>query len=1080
MWFFYLSGDALLNSARIAILLSLLSAAFLAPANVDPTQVGKRISHAPKVGHIGHEAAGFRPFSYQVGSSWPKFQNDNRNSGLGTSGGSNGQLRWSNATGDNFYFGSPVIGVDGTVYVAGLVGSIYAISNSGTRLWAYTATGDSFKSSPAIGSDGTLYAAGALGNVYAISSSGSVTWKYATGDVFYGAPSVATDGTVYVAGTSGGVFAISSGGSPKWSVATGDSFDSACPAIDSNGNIYVAGASGKVYSISPSGSVNWTYSDFGGEPFYGSVSIAPDNTIYAASTYAVVYAINPSGTAKWDSFNSGGFYYGAPAIGSDGTIYVADGYGQVYAISANGSSKWSYTTTDTLYGSPSIGSDGTIYVEGYTGGVYAFSPTGTFYGAYNPSDHFYGSTAIGPDGALYASSVSGVVYAVGTEVNTVAVGTLSLSPTTVVGGNSSTGTVTLASAAPSGGDIVTLLSGDPSASVPAFVYVPPGATQATFTVSTAVVAANASSIITATSGGVNATALLTVESGFALNLNPSTILGGSSTTGTVTLGAALGTDTVVTLGNQWPAYVTVPATVTIPAGSTSATFAASTSQMYMVPFTNQITATIGATIQSATLTVASNALNTITLNPTSVHAGSSSTGTVTLWGPAPVGGWTVYLTSANPTFVSVPTSVTVTAGATSATFAVTTQLSCPNLSVLISAHDSVIYHSATLTIVTDSITGLTLNPTTIGAGGTSTGTVTLKSAAPTGGWAVAVSVGIPWLFSIPSTVTVPAGATSATFAIVAKATGTTYTSGVYVSDGHSGANTALTVAGNLISSLALNPTTIGGNGTSTGTVTLASVAPVGGWLVNLSSGIPSIVSLPASVTVPSGAATVTFTISAKQTTSNYSSGIYATDGNSAKSATLSIVGDRVTGLSLNPTTIGAGGVSTGTVTLAAPAPFGGWLVHVSAGVPWLVTLPATITVPAGATSTTFSITAKATGTAYTMGVYATDGNSSASATLTVSANLITQVSVSPTSVQGGIGATGAVTIASPAPPGGWLVNLSSGVPGTVGVPSSVVVPAGATSVTFPVTTKAVSSTLTVGIYASDGNSGQSTGLTVTH
>src|SRR5467141_1448548 len=67
-------------------------------------------------------------------------------------------------------------------------------------------------------------------------------------------------------------------------------------------------------------------------------------------------------------------------------------------------------------------------------------------------------------------------------------------------------------------------------------------------------------------------------------------------------------------------------------------------------------------------------LSSVALNPMSVTGGSPSTGTVTLSGPAPSGGAVVSLSSDNKAVAAVPASgsVTVAAGATTATFPVNT------------------------------------------------------------------------------------------------------------------------------------------------------------------------------------------------------------------------------------------------------------------------------------------------------------------------------------------------------------------------------------------------------------------------
>jgi hypothetical protein len=108
----------------------------------------------------------------------------------------------------------------------------------------------------------------------------------------------------------------------------------------------------------------------------------------------------------------------------------------------------------------------------------------------------------------------------------------------------------------------------------------------------------------------------------------------------------------------------------------------------------------------------STTLSSIVLNPTTVNAGSSSTGTVTLSGPAPSGGAAVYLSSGGSAAM-VPANVTVAAGASSATFTVTTGTVSASTQVSISGS----YGGTTKTAP------LTVNPT--GTSGTPAGTYTL-------------------------------------------------------------------------------------------------------------------------------------------------------------------------------------------------------------------------------------------------------------------------------------------------------------------------------------------------------------------
>ncbi|MCX7799617.1 MAG: S8 family serine peptidase [Fimbriimonadales bacterium] len=109
------------------------------------------------------------------------------------------------------------------------------------------------------------------------------------------------------------------------------------------------------------------------------------------------------------------------------------------------------------------------------------------------------------------SQAFGLVVLGLTPAAPVRVSALSLNPTQVVGGGSSTGTVTLTGPAPSGGAVVSIASSNPPvASAPATVTVPAGATQASFTVATSSVTTATDVRIEASYGGGTASADLRV------------------------------------------------------------------------------------------------------------------------------------------------------------------------------------------------------------------------------------------------------------------------------------------------------------------------------------------------------------------------------------------------------------------------------------------------------------------------------------------------------------------------------------------------------------------------------------------
>ena len=306
---------------------------------------------------------------------------------------------------------------------------------------------------------------------------------------------------------------------------------------------------------------------------------------------------------------------------------------------------------------------------------------------------------------------------------------VSVNPSSVVGGNPSTGTVTL-SAPQSGNTVVSLSTPAPTtvATMPSTVTVPAGATSATFTIVTKPVSSQFNmNIFADLAGSPGRQALLIITAGgstapalSALALNPASVVGGNSSTGTVTLTAAAPSGGAVVSLSDNSTATTVPASVTVPAGATSATFTVTTASVTAAT-TSTISAAFGGVTRTAALTVnpstppAGAALSAVSVTPASVVGGSSSQGTVTLTAAAPSGGFAVSL-SDNSAAATTPASVTVAAGATSATFTITTSSVSTSTAVTITASAAGVTRTATLT-VTPAGQGATLTVSATGRSG---------------------------------------------------------------------------------------------------------------------------------------------------------------------------------------------------------------------------------------------------------------------------------------------------------------------------------------------------------------------------
>jgi hypothetical protein len=140
---------------------------------------------------------------------------------------------------------------------------------------------------------------------------------------------------------------------------------------------------------------------------------------------------------------------------------------------------------------------------------------------------------------------------------------------------------------------------------------------------------------------------------------------------------------------------------------------------------------------------------------------------------------------------------------------------------------------------------------------------------------------------------------------------------------------------------------------------------------------------------------------------------------------------------------------TWTVTLSSAAPTGGLVVKLASSAPTVATVPASVTVLAGQTQVSFSLTVVGFGISTISAVKS--GNvafGAMTANFGWNLNDLTGA-VIPYGPEDQT--TFTLTTSQPGPPGGLVVKLDSGGTGIAGVPATVTVPNGSTTVTFPVT-----------------------------
>ena len=433
-------------------------------------------------------------------------------------------------------------------------------------------------------------------------------------------------------------------------------------------------------------------------------------------------------------------------------------------------------------------------------------------------------------------------------------------------------------------------------------------------------------------------------------------------------------------------------TVTSGTGGNAVIYMVSASKFVAVSLNDPNPAVLDFELSSAA--PASVTLSSVSLNPTSVTGGNSSTGTVTLSGAAPSGGAIVTLSSSNSTAATVPSSVTVAAGATSATFAVSTSAVSTSTQVTISASFGGVIQTATLTVTSPPLptaSSLTLNPTSV-TGGTqsSTGTVTLSGAAPPGGAQVALTSSNTNVAIVPSSVTVAAGATTATFTVGSSAVSASTEVTISASFGGVIQTATLTVTAAPNYTLSASPTSLSITQGSGGTATV-TVTPLNGFSGSVSlsaSGLPSGVSASFSPNPATTTSTMTLAASNAATVGTVTATITGTSGTLTRTTTITLTVvppplPTVSSLTLNPTSV-IGGLqsSTGTVTLSGAAPAGGAQVTLSSN-NGAARVPSSVTVPAGATSATFTVNTSGVLLSTSADISASYNNTTRTATLSV-------------------------------------------------------------------------------------------------
>ena len=337
---------------------------------------------------------------------WACPRHDYRNTSQSSQNGPAAQptLSWSFAFSANSVLSTPVVAVDGTVYVAVWFGniaigtlSLYALAgDSGLVKWSARVGDGYYFPQPVIGPDGTVYLTYSSGpsltwRLHAFDRFGSTKWTFDSnrGLDF---PMPSSDGSVHVLAGRAEILKLDDRGKQAWAMplALGGSVltpyyprrPETVVAVRDDGSLIVKRPSpflpptSSVVAVAPSGQVLWTFNAPDLDIFSPPV-VSDDGRVILQPTVGGVLNVLDSAGSLVPGFPSAYSSWNTASVARNGKIYLAGNGGPLAAFDRTGKMMWSRLLGD-IWG-PAIGDDGTLYVTAsvFRGGldVYAIDPT---------------------------------------------------------------------------------------------------------------------------------------------------------------------------------------------------------------------------------------------------------------------------------------------------------------------------------------------------------------------------------------------------------------------------------------------------------------------------------------------------------------------------------------------------------------------------------------------------------------------------------------------------------------------------------------------------------------------------------
>lgn len=377
--------------------------------------------------------------------------------------------------------------------------------------------------------------------------------------------------------------------------------------------------------------------------------------------------------------------------------------------------------------------------------------------------------------------------------------------------------------------------------------------------------------------------------------------------------------------------------------------------------------------------------SSVKVSPNPVIGGQNATGTVVLTGYSPSPGTDVNLSSDDPN-ATVPAKATVATKAMTATFLVTTKAVDSAEIATISAQRGGTTVTTQLTINPAAVSKVLAVPSTVVGGNGGSLYIYLNGKAGPSGAEVSLTSGTPSVASMQSSVTVPAGLTSAKVPFTTQGVDATKLVNLSAQIASSAkAATVLTVNPAGLSKILTVPSLVVGGAPSSLYVYLNGKAGPSGATVNFSSDIPSAASMQVSGLIPAQSGGQRFAIASHPVDSltvvTFSASI---GGGTIYKATLSVKTPSLARILMVASVVRGGTASHLYVYLDRPAGPSGVTITLSNDDPQVVEMQPTGVIPAGLAGGSFQINTFVVPTTHIVTISAKIGSGTPlTATLTV-------------------------------------------------------------------------------------------------